>query len=172
MFQAFLIIFWATIRLQGWGDAVCDPSVGNPSGSQPLRFASEPPPLGRGADDSVNAAFYCRVNIFAHAKEILIHFAIRYAQNRQAITLKSSSAFGISCLRFRLVVLRAVKLYHEFRLGAIKIDNIVSNYPLTIEFHIIQAQELKPKFSLFLCHVFSERSCCGSKAFIMFVVHV
>ena len=34
MFQVFLIIFWATIRLQGWGDAVCDPSVGNPSGSQ------------------------------------------------------------------------------------------------------------------------------------------
>lgn len=28
MFQVFLIIFWATIRLQGWGDAVCDPSVG------------------------------------------------------------------------------------------------------------------------------------------------
>ncbi len=34
MFQVFLIIFWATIRLQNRGDAVCDPSVGNPSGSQ------------------------------------------------------------------------------------------------------------------------------------------
>ena len=33
-FQALLIIFLATIRLQGWGDAVCDPSVGDPSGSQ------------------------------------------------------------------------------------------------------------------------------------------
>ncbi len=28
MFQVFLIIFWATIRLQNWGEAVCDPSVG------------------------------------------------------------------------------------------------------------------------------------------------
>lgn len=142
--------------------------------SRQLPLAGEPMAvyLAGEATPSVNAAFYCRINILAHSKEILIHFAIRYAQNRQAITLKSSSAFGISCLRFRLVVLRAVKLYHEFRLGAIKIDNIVSNYPLTIEFHIIQAQELKPKFSLFLCHVFSERSCCGSKAFIMFVVHV
>lgn len=170
MFQVFLIIFWATIRLQGWGDAVYDPSVGaadsSPQG-EPMAVY-----LAGEATPSVNAAFYCRINILAHSKEILIHFAIRYAQNRQAITLKSSSAFGISCLRFRLVVLRAVKLYHEFRLGAIKIDNIVSNYPLTIEFHIIQAQELKPKFSLFLCHVFSERSCCGSKVFIMFVVHV
>ena len=27
-FQALLIIFLATIRLQGWGDAVYDPSVG------------------------------------------------------------------------------------------------------------------------------------------------
>ena len=34
MFQVFLIIFWATIRLQSRGHAVCDPSVGNPSGSQ------------------------------------------------------------------------------------------------------------------------------------------
>ena len=34
MFQVFLIIFWATIRLQNRGEAVCDPSVGNPSGSQ------------------------------------------------------------------------------------------------------------------------------------------
>lgn len=33
-FQALLIIFLATIRLEGWGDAVYDPSVGNPSGSQ------------------------------------------------------------------------------------------------------------------------------------------
>ena len=51
MFQVFLIIFWATIRLQSRGGAVYDPSVGNPSGSQPLRFASEPPPLGRGGND-------------------------------------------------------------------------------------------------------------------------
>ena len=71
MFQVFLIIFWATIRLQNRGEAVCDPSVsgadsspwqgsqgrwlaaggGNPSGSQPLRFASEPPPLDRGGND-------------------------------------------------------------------------------------------------------------------------
>lgn len=28
MFQVFLIIFWATIRLQNRGEAVCDPSVG------------------------------------------------------------------------------------------------------------------------------------------------
>lgn len=28
MFQVFLIIFWATIRLQSRGEAVCDPSVG------------------------------------------------------------------------------------------------------------------------------------------------
>ena len=50
MFQVFLIIFWATIRLQSRGGAVYDPSVGDPSGSQPLRFASEPPPLDRGGN--------------------------------------------------------------------------------------------------------------------------
>ena len=32
-FQALLIIFLATIRLQGWGDAVCDPSVGGADSS-------------------------------------------------------------------------------------------------------------------------------------------
>ncbi len=33
-FQALLIIFWATIRLQNRGEAVCDPSVSDPTGSQ------------------------------------------------------------------------------------------------------------------------------------------
>ena len=33
MFQVFLIIFWATIRLQSRGDAVCDPSVGGADSS-------------------------------------------------------------------------------------------------------------------------------------------
>ena len=59
MFQVFLIIFWATIRLQNRGKAVCDPSVSNPSGSQanhlpltgePTPQSAEPTaPLGRGA---------------------------------------------------------------------------------------------------------------------------
>ena len=61
MFQVFLIIFWATIRLQNRGEAVCDPSVGDPSGSQanhlPLTGEATPQsaeltaPLGRGAKD-------------------------------------------------------------------------------------------------------------------------
>ena len=33
MFQVFLIIFWATIRLQSRGEAVYDPSVGGADSS-------------------------------------------------------------------------------------------------------------------------------------------
>ena len=52
MFQVFLIIFWATIRLQSRGHAVCDPSVGAADsspwqGSQPLRSQATPSLKGK-----------------------------------------------------------------------------------------------------------------------------
>ena len=43
MFQVFLIIFWATIRLQSRGEAVCDPSVG----------AADSSPQGEGSSGCV-----------------------------------------------------------------------------------------------------------------------
>ena len=53
MFQVFLIIFWATIRLQSRGHAVCDPSVGaadsSPQGEATPQSAELTAPLGRGA---------------------------------------------------------------------------------------------------------------------------
>ena len=50
MFQVFLIIFWATIRLQNRGEAVCDPSVGAADsspwqGRRPLSRRSRQLPL-------------------------------------------------------------------------------------------------------------------------------
>ena len=46
MFQVFLIIFWATIRLQSRGDAVYDPSVGGADSS----------PQGEGSSGCIRGA--------------------------------------------------------------------------------------------------------------------
>ena len=46
MFQVFLIIFWATIRLQNRGEAVCDPSVGGADSS----------PQGEGSSGCIRGA--------------------------------------------------------------------------------------------------------------------
>ena len=73
MFQVFLIIFWATIRLQSRGEAVYDPSVG----------AADSSPQGEGSSGCIRGAVRAeRMNPFptkfvAAAAAIESHFIRR-----------------------------------------------------------------------------------------------
>lgn len=87
MFQVFLIIFWATIRLQSRGEAVCDPSVGGADSS----------PQGEGSSGCIRGAVRAeRMNPFptkfvAAAAAIELHLIRR--KRHLPLKLRKGKAF-------------------------------------------------------------------------------
>ena len=71
-------------------------------------------------------------NIFTHISETLVHICIAVAQHQQAQNLQKKIPFLILLLVFLRIMLRAVKLYHNFSTCNVKINNIMTKNLLTV----------------------------------------
>ena len=95
MFQVFLIIFWATIRLQSRGEAVYDPSVG----------AADSSPQGEGSSGCIRGAVRAeRMNPFptkfvAAAAAIESHFIRR----KRHLPLKGKATAAAAAIELHLI---------------------------------------------------------------------
>ena len=70
--------------------------------------------------------FYDPVDIFAHSVEIFTDFLIGYPYHRQPVRFKKSSSFFIVDFAGIRIMSGTVYLNDEFRLGAIKVNDIFS----------------------------------------------
>ena len=95
MFQVFLIIFWATIRLQSRGHAVCDPSVG----------VADSSPQGEGSSGCIRGAVRAeRMNPFptkfvAAAAAIELHLIRR----KRHLPLKGKATAAAAAIELHLI---------------------------------------------------------------------
>ena len=95
-------------------------------------------------------------NILTYRVEIACDISIGVTQNCQPQFVQCCIAFSIRSLPCGFIMLRAVKFDNKFRLRAIKIDNVMSDYFLTIHSDRKFFQKVIPEMTFFLCHLFPQ----------------
>ena len=121
--------------------------------------------------DATEGLFHEVIDIFANTPKILMYFRIRYSDNGQTVLFKKSGSFFVVLLSFFGIMPRAVKLYDEICLCAVKIRNIPSENLLTRKANGIGAQKIIPKVFFFFCHILSQHFGSWNNIFIMLSLH-
>lgn len=98
-------------------------------------------------------------NIFANTAKIPIHLSIGISQNPQSQRTELRIPLRICQLARSIIMLRTIQLNDNFCAGNIEINNIFADHLLPVNHHWKISQKIIPKMTLFLCHVFSQRSC-------------
>ncbi len=74
-----------------------------------------------------------RIYMLTNTPEIFLYFIVSIAKYTKSLPFKLRITNRVPLRRFFLVMLTAVKLDHQLRLGTIKIYDIMMNYLLSFE---------------------------------------
>ena len=112
-------------------------------------------PLLRGA----KPLFYDVIYILANTLKITDDLIIGNSYNLYPIPFKKLCALVIVSNAAFFIVLRSIKFYYDFRLGAIEVDDVLANSFLTFKSYGVLSQKIIPQFSFPWGHLFAQGSC-------------